>query len=84
MFRGENAMPIYEYSCGDCRAEFELLIRGHESPECPQCGGTHLVKQFSVPAAHTGGSSSLPMCEMPPSGGCGLPQCGTGRCAMDE
>lgn len=75
-------MPIYEYSCDECREDFEVLVRGDEQPECPSCGGHHLVKQFSVPAAHSVGSSSLPVCNTPmPASGCGLPQCGQGRCA---
>ena len=80
-------MPIYEYACQQCQDHFELLIRGSEQPTCPQCGGQHVEKQLSVPSAHAGGSSSLPICDSPmpmPSSGCGLPQCGTGRCAMED
>lgn len=75
-------MPIYEYSCEGCAHDFELLIRGDERPECPTCGGRKLTKRFSVPAAHTGASSSLPVCGPAPSpgGNCGLPQCGMGGC----
>ena len=77
-------MPIYEYTCDRCQDDFELLVRGDEQPQCPNCGGTHLAKQFSVPAAHSAGSSQLPMCNTPPpGGGCGLPQCGQGRCGME-
>lgn len=76
-------MPLYEYACRSCDSEFELLIRGEEHPECPNCGGNRLDKQFSVPAAHMAGGASLPICETPSSGGgCGLPQCGTGGCMM--
>ncbi len=74
-------MPIFEYSCQGCQSEFELLIRGGEQPVCPSCQSDRLDKKFSVPAAHTGGSSELPICAPPQSGGgCGLPQCGTGGC----
>jgi putative FmdB family regulatory protein len=77
-------MPIYEYACDDCRADFEVLVRSDEQPECPTCGSTKLAKQFSVPAAHASGTSQLPLCSPPmPGGGCGLPQCGTGRCGME-
>ncbi len=76
-------MPIYEYTCDDCQVDFELLVRGTEHPECPTCGGAKLSKQFSVPAAHVSGASRLPIHSAPMSGGgCGLPQCGTGRCGM--
>ena len=54
-------MPIYEYECQDCRQHVELLIRGAETPECPECGSPRLNKQFSVPAAHSG-SMSLTVC----------------------
>lgn len=75
-------MPIYEYACQSCRQEFELLIRGTETPECPGCGTKKLEKLLSVPAAHVGGKSQLPVCETPAAGGCGLPQCGMGGCQM--
>lgn len=76
-------MPIYEYTCGKCGSEFELLIRSDgERPACPSCGTAKVEKRFSVPAAHTGSRQSLPVCESPPSGGCGRPECGMGGCAM--
>ena len=78
-------MPIYEYACGECRDLFELLIRGSEQPVCPKCGGGQVEKQLSVPSAHVGGATELPIWNTPaPSAGCGLPQCGTGRCAMED
>ena len=58
-------MPIYEYTCQSCNSRVELLIRGDEIPSCPDCRGTDLVKEFSVPAAHSG--NSLPV--VPPGGG---------------
>ena len=73
-------MPIYEYACDDCRSEFEVLVRGEEPPACPDCGGSRLEKQWSVPAAHSGQSSPLPICNAPPRQTCGLPQCGMGGC----
>jgi putative FmdB family regulatory protein len=75
-------MPLYEYACSKCRNEFELLIRGDQTPQCPHCGNRRLEKQLSVPAAHTAASESLPMCPAPAAGNCGLPQCGGGGCAF--
>jgi putative FmdB family regulatory protein len=75
-------MPLYEYTCQKCHSDFELLIRGSEQPKCPDCGSAKLEKHFSVPAAHTRGSSSLPVCSPESAGGCGLPQCGMGGCQM--
>lgn len=31
-------MPIYDYHCSACGAEFELLLRSDTQPQCPQCG----------------------------------------------
>jgi putative FmdB family regulatory protein len=77
-------MPLFEYVCDNCRDEFELLVRGAETPECPGCGSRSLTRQLSVVAAHTGGQRELPICTTPSSGGgCGLPQCGMGRCALE-
>jgi putative FmdB family regulatory protein len=74
-------MPIYEYTCQGCSSDFELLVRGQEQPECPDCGGHRLEKKLSVPAAHVSSGASLPVCAPPsPGGGCGLPQCGSGGC----
>ena len=77
-------MPLYEYSCQECSSEFELLVRGREQPRCPECESVKLEKLLSVPAAHTVGSRDLPTCRPAPAGGgCGLPQCGMGGCAME-
>jgi putative FmdB family regulatory protein len=76
-------MPLYEYTCRDCSSEFELLVRGDETPRCPECDGKKLEKLLSVPAAHTAASRDLPTCRPMPHGGCGLPQCGAGGCAME-
>jgi putative FmdB family regulatory protein len=77
-------MPLYEYACPSCDRNFELLVRFGENPPCPECGSMRLEKQLSVPAAHVaGGKTSLPICETPSSsGGCELPQCGSGHCAF--
>jgi putative FmdB family regulatory protein len=74
-------MPLYEYNCPKCDSEFELLIRSsRDTPACPTCGTKKIEKRLSVPAAHSANNSSLPVCEAPPGGGCGLPQCGSGGC----
>jgi putative FmdB family regulatory protein len=76
-------MPLYEYVCRKCQGEFELLIRGDETPECPKCGGRKLEKLLSVAAAHVSGSRALPVCGMAPRQACGQPECGMGRCALE-
>ena len=38
-------MPIYEYSCAECREKFELIILNKETvPTCPTCGSQKLFK----------------------------------------
>lgn len=44
-------MPIYEYTCKKCAAQFELLIRGESDQKnaaCPECNSKRIEKQFSV------------------------------------
>ena len=47
-------MPIYEYTCTDCKQSFEAIRKMSEAPltECLVCGkvGT-VVKQFSQTAS---------------------------------
>jgi putative FmdB family regulatory protein len=70
-------MPLFDFHCDDCDIEVELLVRGSEQPECPECHGHNLQKQLGAPAAHVS-SGGMPMADF--GGGCGKPQCGQGRC----
>ena len=76
-------MPIYEYTCRSCGHEFEDLVRGDEKPSCPSCGKARLAKRFSVPAAHTVGSSQ-PACPARDAGACGVSDCGQAGCNMAD
>ncbi|MFZ0427600.1 MAG: zinc ribbon domain-containing protein [Acidobacteriota bacterium] len=50
-------MPIFEYRCQDCAAEFEKIVFSQEnSIECPSCGGQRIEKLLSSFAAHSKGS----------------------------
>ncbi len=45
-------MPIYEYTCHDCRRRVSLLWRSFEdaqtrTPVCPRCGGQRLTRLIS-------------------------------------
>jgi len=41
-------MPIFEYRCGACDTQFELLVRpGSAVPACPSCGTTELERLIS-------------------------------------
>ena len=77
-------MPLYEYHCASCDHDVEVLVRNaQELPECPECGSQKMQKLLSVPAAPSMTSGSLPMADHQ-GGGCGRPQCGTGRCMFGE
>lgn len=54
-------MPIYEYHCPDCSADFEhwhASLQNITRPACPQCGGAQVERRFSAPAVRTGGGAS--------------------------
>ena len=53
-------MPIYEYKCAKCGADFEALVRSSEKPECPECRSTDVSRRMSAPSAHTSGSADTP------------------------
>lgn len=40
-------MPLHDYHCEACSAEFELLVRSSSTPVCPQCGSTQLQRLVS-------------------------------------
>ena len=59
-------MPLYEYNCGACNCNFEMIRKLSESDkdvECPECGkkkAKRLMSGFSTSksgGAATGGSS---------------------------
>jgi putative FmdB family regulatory protein len=37
-------MPLYDFRCRACRAEFEALVRAGSEPICRSCGGTDLER----------------------------------------
>lgn len=50
-------MPIYEYQCGKCGEQHEVIQKFSESPKrkCPSCGALRLKKLISAPAFHLKG-----------------------------
>ena len=40
-------MPLFDYHCPQCKADFELLVRASTVPTCPQCGCTTPEKSIS-------------------------------------
>ena len=44
-------MPLYEYTCQDCKEKFELLIRSGERDKetiCPYCGSIRTQRAISL------------------------------------
>ena len=37
-------MPIYDYRCRGCGAEFEALVRASSAPACPTCASADLAR----------------------------------------
>ena len=41
-------MPIYEYQCNNCSENFETLVMGSSTPECPSCNSKDLSRLMSA------------------------------------
>jgi putative FmdB family regulatory protein len=74
-------MPLFEYQCQTCSHQFEVLVRGNETPQCPACHGVSLEKRLSVFAAHASGGTRQ-MSAPGPCGACGDPR-GPGACSIN-
>ena len=73
-------MPIFEYACKECRAEFDALIQGAARPACPSCESVRLEKKLSSFAV--AGRAASEREPIGPCGTCGDPR-GAGACALD-
>jgi putative FmdB family regulatory protein len=40
-------MPLYGYTCQNCNADVELLVRSSDTPACPSCGSEDLQRQIA-------------------------------------
>jgi putative FmdB family regulatory protein len=70
-------VPIYEYICDDCKAEFEkIVINKQQEIACPKCASKKATIQLSVFATANGSSSGGPSSSS--SGGGGGACCGGG------
>ncbi|OQB38493.1 MAG: Zinc ribbon domain protein [Candidatus Latescibacteria bacterium ADurb.Bin168] len=71
-------MPIFEYHCDSCGADFERLIFDRSEPVACDCGNKNVKKKLSVFAAqaNAGASSSkaaaCDSCCMAGGGSCAL------------
>jgi putative FmdB family regulatory protein len=75
-------MPLFEYACKECAHEFEALVRGRETPECPSCHSHELQRRLSVFAAHTAGANGTASQAIGACGTCGDPR-GPGSCSIN-
>jgi putative FmdB family regulatory protein len=52
-------MPIYEFHCGKCGKDSEILVRSSDwkNSECPHCGSKKLSKKFSTFASAGAGAT---------------------------
>jgi putative FmdB family regulatory protein len=70
-------MPLYDFACGDCGMKFERLVRREgelSTVDCPECGGSQVSREISLPAAPVTGGQELPTaCGIGPP--CGAPWC---------
>ena len=48
-------MPIYEYSCRECGAEFEKFVGGSLAVACPSCQSDRVMRLMSVVGVKTTG-----------------------------
>jgi putative FmdB family regulatory protein len=75
-------MPIYEYRCPDCSAEFEELTgsaNGDAAVTCRQCASVRVTRILSTFAVR--GNNGAAALEPGPCGACGAPRRGT--CSTD-
>ena len=73
-------MPIFEYICGDCGKDSELIVRSDTVVACEHCGGSNLKKKLSVFAVNTKSGSGTPACSPACGGGFQQGTCGSGMC----
>ena len=52
-------MPIYEYSCRACNAEFEALVRSSTTPTCPECRSEDLQRVPSFSSVRSDATRSV-------------------------
>jgi len=44
-------MPMYDFSCQNCRTIFEeLLVKDEDAAVCPKCGSGTTVRMLSAPS----------------------------------
>lgn len=67
-------MPIFEYMCVECGANFEKLVRSSDTQAiiCPRCESTRVLKQmssFAMRGASPGRGAGAQSAACAPGGG---------------
>ena len=79
-------MPVYEYTCTDCKHVTEAIRRVADAdlPQpCENCGSERTKREFSLfnAGGSSGASADVGPCGMPMGGGPGMGGCcGGGAC----
>ena len=74
--QGKSIMPIYEFTCPKCKAEFEDLVRGpKDKVACPECGSKRVTRKMSVFGFKSGAKYAAS------SGGSGCAGCSSNNCS---
>ncbi len=71
-------MPIREYRCTQCHAEFEELVFGDETPSCAACGSTKVEPLMSCCCVHAAAGAEF---SAPAGSGSSCSGCSGGHCA---
>jgi putative FmdB family regulatory protein len=64
-------MPIYEYSCRECGAEFEKFIGGPATIACPSCQSERVMRLMSLVGVKSSGRFVSPSSSSMQGGCCG-------------
>ncbi|MBW2109014.1 MAG: zinc ribbon domain-containing protein [Deltaproteobacteria bacterium] len=57
-------MPIYEFSCSDCKRVFEVLVARYEHrAQCPHCGGERTKRLIGAPSIQVSTDRATPRIE---------------------
>lgn len=67
-------MPIFQYSCEECKKDFEVIIPAKATNDvvCPECQNPSVVRQLAAPAKPLTTATNC-RGDGPP---CGAPYCG--------
>ena len=74
-------MPLYEYTCGACKAKFDQLVRTADRDagvKCPECGSPKTARALSLVSVGAD-QKGAPSGDTPACGRCGEMR---GSCSM--